>query len=130
MPCQGNATEFCGGPNRLNVYNFTGVLTVPPTPPAGGGGGAAPAGPPPPPVTAGLPTDWKYFGCYVYVDSNLMKFSATHIKCSDDAFGRVLADELPDNANLTVEDCVNSCNAANFTVAGMEFAVQCCMLFF
>lgn len=73
MPCQGNATEFCGGANRLNVYNFTGVLTVPPTPPGGGGGGGgAPAnGPPPPPVTVGLPPDWKYFGCYVYVDTTM-----------------------------------------------------------
>ncbi|KAF8577851.1 copper radical oxidase [Ramaria rubella] len=107
MPCAGNSSEFCGGPNRLNVYNFTGVITTPPTPPAGGGG-AAPAGPPPPPVTQGLPAGWKYSGCYV-----------------DDAFGRVLSDELPDNANTTVELCVETCSAANFTVAGIEFAVQC-----
>ncbi|GJJ13871.1 hypothetical protein Clacol_008128 [Clathrus columnatus] len=107
-PCQGNSSELCGGANRLNVYNFTGVLTIPPTPPAGGGGGGAPAGPPPPPVKTGLPPDWTYFGCFV-----------------DNAFGRVLVDEIPDNANLTVEECVSTCAAANFTIAGLEFAVQC-----
>lgn len=46
---------------------------------------------------------------------------------SDNAFGRVLSDEIPDNANLTVEECVSTCDSANFTIAGMEFSVQCCM---
>lgn len=41
---------------------------------------------------------------------------------SDGAFGRVMATELPDNQNLTVESCVNSCNSQNFTLAGLEFA--------
>lgn len=44
----------------------------------------------------------------------------------DNLNGRVLSDEIPDNANMTVETCVEICNAANFTVAGIEFAVQCC----
>jgi hypothetical protein len=47
----------------------------------------------------------------------------------DNAHGRVLSDEIPDNANMTVETCVGICNAANFTVAGIEFAVQCCQFF-
>lgn len=68
MPCQGNSSELCGGPNRLNVYNYTGVITTVPTPPGNGGGGGPPAnGPPPPPVTSGLPTTWNYSGCYVWV---------------------------------------------------------------
>jgi hypothetical protein len=25
MVCSGNSGEFCGGPNRLNVYNYTGT---------------------------------------------------------------------------------------------------------
>lgn len=45
---------------------------------------------------------------------------------SDDAFGRVFTTENPDNANLTVESCIELCDSSNFTVAGMEFAVQCC----
>jgi hypothetical protein len=34
--------------------------------------------------------------------------------------------ELPDNQNLTVESCIDSCIAQNFTAAGLEFSVQCC----
>jgi hypothetical protein len=51
---------------------------------------------------------------------------AYHLFASDNAHGRVLADEIPDNASMTVETCVGLCDAANFTVAGIEFAVQCC----
>ena len=47
----------------------------------------------------------------------------------DNAHGRVLVDEIPDNVNMTVETCVGLCDAANFTVAGLEFAVQCCQSF-
>lgn len=77
MPCTGNSSEFCGGPNRLNVsdsggkarwctysdlqvYNFTGTLPHGPTPVGGGGGGV-----PVFPVTSGLPTPWEYAACYV-----------------------------------------------------------------
>ncbi|KIP07197.1 hypothetical protein PHLGIDRAFT_513029 [Phlebiopsis gigantea 11061_1 CR5-6] len=103
MPCAGNSSEFCGGPNRLNVYNFTGTLPHGPTPVGGGGGGV-----PVFPVTSGLPTPWEYAACYV-----------------DNAFGRILPTELPDNQNLTVESCIDSCSSQNFTLAAMEFSVQC-----
>ena len=63
MPCAGNSSEFCGGPNRLNVYNFTGIITTPLPPPGGGGGGSG--GTPHVTVTGGLPPHWNYSGCYV-----------------------------------------------------------------
>ncbi|KAJ3826706.1 hypothetical protein F5880DRAFT_1628591 [Lentinula raphanica] len=105
MVCSGNSSEFCGGPNRLNMYNYTGD-NLPPisTPGGGGGGGGAPVFP----VTSGLPTPWKYVACYV-----------------DNAFGRVFEFEQPDNPNTTVEECVNLCASQNFTVAGIEFSDQC-----
>ncbi|TDL23466.1 copper radical oxidase [Rickenella mellea] len=107
MVCAGNSSEFCGGPNRLNVYNYTGtdLPTAPPNnPPAGGGGGGAPVFP----VTNGLPTPWNYSGCYI-----------------DNAHGRVLGTELPDNSTITVEACINFCISQNMTLAGLEFSVQC-----
>ncbi|GJE95267.1 copper radical oxidase [Phanerochaete sordida] len=107
MVCAGNSSEFCGGPNRLNVYNFTGTITNP-APPNGGGGGGGGGSSSVVPVTSGLPTNWTYGACYV-----------------DNAFGRIFQTELPDNQNLTVESCVASCNSQNFTLAGMEFSVQC-----
>lgn len=60
MTCAGNGTEFCGGPNRLNVYNFTG--TGLPTR-SGGGGGGDPATVFP--VLSGLPTGWAYNACWM-----------------------------------------------------------------
>ncbi|KAK7696501.1 hypothetical protein QCA50_001159 [Cerrena zonata] len=107
MPCAGNSSEFCGGPNRLNVYNFTGTLPHGPTPPAGGGGGGGGGGTPVFPATD-LPAPWEYAACYV-----------------DGAHGRVFPNELADNSNLTIESCIASCSAQNFTLAGAEFSVQC-----
>ena len=67
MACQGNATELCGGANRLNVYNFTGTISGPPTlnPPGNGGGGGTTPNPNVNPVLDGLPSPWNYSGCYV-----------------------------------------------------------------
>ncbi|TFY75770.1 hypothetical protein EWM64_g8241 [Hericium alpestre] len=107
MVCSGNSSEFCGGPNRLNVYNYTGT-DLPPVSNPGGGGGGGGGGTPVFPVTSGLPGTWNYSACYV-----------------DNASGRVFSDQLPDNANTTVQSCVNACIGLNFTVAGIEFADQC-----
>ncbi|KAI0033597.1 hypothetical protein K488DRAFT_84794 [Vararia minispora EC-137] len=106
MTCNGNSSEFCGGPNRLNVYNYTGTNLPPITtpPPNGGGGTGAPVFP----VLLGLPTGWSYNACWV-----------------DNANGRILGTELPDNQNLTVDSCIESCIGQNFTLAGLEFQSQC-----
>lgn len=102
MACAGNVSEFCGGPNRLTVYNYTG--TDLPPPPAGGGGVVAGG------ITAiatDLPKPWAYVGCFV-----------------DGAFGRVLTTEI-DSTNLTMEACVATCDSQNFTIAAGEFSTQC-----
>ncbi|TCD64794.1 hypothetical protein EIP91_003605 [Steccherinum ochraceum] len=105
MPCKDNGTEFCGGPNRLNVYNFTGTLPHGPVtpPPPGGGNTGTPVFP-----ASNLPSPWKYAACYV-----------------DNAHGRIFQTELPDNQNVTVESCIASCAAQNNTLIGLEFSVQC-----
>ncbi|KAJ7364626.1 glyoxal oxidase N-terminus-domain-containing protein [Mycena albidolilacea] len=104
MLCAGNSSEFCGGPNRLTVYNYTGS-DLPPPPVGGGGGGGATGGASA--IATDLPEPWAYVGCFV-----------------DNAHGRVLTVEA-DNANMTMESCVASCDAQNFTIAGGEFSVQC-----
>ncbi|KAJ6479649.1 copper radical oxidase-like protein [Mycena sanguinolenta] len=105
MPCAGNSSEFCGGPNRLSLYNYTGD-DLPPPPVTGGGGGGAQGGAATG-IATDLPSPWAYVGCFV-----------------DGAHGRVLAVEM-DNANLTMESCVATCSAQNFSIAGGEFSVQC-----
>ena len=65
MVCKGNSSEFCGGPDRLNVYNYTGTDLPPITVGGGGGGGGGNTGAPVYHVTDGLPGTWQYAGCYM-----------------------------------------------------------------
>ncbi|KAK1231928.1 hypothetical protein PQX77_004947 [Marasmius sp. AFHP31] len=105
MPCAGNTSQFCGGPNRLNVYNYTGT-DLPPV--AGGGGGGVGGGNAVAPVTSGLPSPWKYTACYV-----------------DNAHGRIFETVIPASATNTVQSCISACSSKNFTVAGMEYGQEC-----
>ena len=112
MTCDGNPNEYCGGPDRLDLY--TGTATTPTSTAGGGGGGGGggtSTGPTPTPTGddgATLPAGWKYDGCWV-----------------DNLDGRILRNQQPDNDELTAESCINKCIGLGFTVAGMEYAVQC-----
>ena len=149
MVCGGNSSEFCGGPYRLDMYQAPGTGAVPVsssksssstvvpsstkiasvtpsptiTPITPGPTSSTPvvdgvpttkpssANPPATSKTApatGLPTGWTYKGCYI-----------------DGANGRVLPTQLPDNSSLTVETCVGSCYSQGFSIAAMEYSVQC-----
>ena len=123
MTCNGNATEYCGGGNRLNVYQVgtTAGAATSAAPPVGGAGGSTAIDQPTKttalgasttsPVTAatGLPQGWSYKGCYI-----------------DNANGgRILANTQPDNKQLTVESCSTACQKAGYKVAGMEYSTQC-----
>jgi hypothetical protein len=55
-----------------------------------------------------LPSGWSYKGCYI-----------------DNADGRIFGHQQPDNATLTIESCVSTCIGLGYTVAGMEYSVQC-----
>jgi hypothetical protein len=101
MPCSGNAAEMCGGPNRLNMYSF-GTVTSSVSASATSSSASASA------TATGLPTGWAYSGCYV-----------------DNANGRILATQRPDDPALTIESCVQACVGLGFTVAGMEYSTQC-----
>jgi WSC domain len=111
MTCDGNANEYCGGPDRLDYY--TGKASTPTTTAGGGGGGGTSTGPTSTPTVSGndgatLPAGWKYDGCWV-----------------DNLDGRIMRYQQPDNAELTVESCINTCIGLGYTVAGMEYGVQC-----
>ncbi|KAH7102496.1 glyoxal oxidase N-terminus-domain-containing protein [Auriculariales sp. MPI-PUGE-AT-0066] len=111
MTCKGNSSQYCGGPDRLQAYHYTGTITTPPTPIGGGGGGgdpAPPAGPPPPPQTEDLVQGWNYISCY-----------------NDGAAGRALTVQKDDDNALTPNGCIEFCASKNLTIAGMEFSFQC-----
>ncbi|CAD6446517.1 86c7ab1a-b181-4c17-907e-67653ddef4d4 [Sclerotinia trifoliorum] len=48
MLCAGNASEYCGGGSRLNMYQLNGTTSTPPTGP----------------ITVTNLTGWNYLGCY------------------------------------------------------------------
>ncbi|KNZ82368.1 WSC domain-containing protein 2, partial [Termitomyces sp. J132] len=98
MLCAGNTEEFCGGPNRLNVYNYTGT-DLPLQNPGNGNSGSVF------PVTSGLSGNFSYAGCYV-----------------DNAFGRILVFSQGGNPNNTIQSCVTTCASQNYIIAGTEFA--------
>ena len=47
----------------------------------------------------------------------------------DNAHGRVFQTELPDNQMLTVQGCIALCSSENFSLAGLEYSVQCCTFY-
>jgi hypothetical protein len=44
---------------------------------------------------------------------------------SDNAYGRILSYGTPASNTNTVTSCINACQAAGFTLAGMEFGQEC-----
>jgi WSC domain len=106
MLCNGNSSEYCGGPNRLDVYSLGAASSTSSTKTSSTSTTATS-------VTTSsaataLPSGWTYKGCYI-----------------DGANGRIINDQLPDSATLTVESCVASCVGLGYTVAGMEYSQQC-----
>jgi len=110
MPCAGNSSYLCGGPGRLNVYTFnaTGLPSATGTASVGGGGGPTPTPTPSSSVNASAILPWTYQGCY-----------------AEPSAGRALSYQNPDNKTLTVESCIAMCTAGGYTIAGMEYGVQC-----
>ncbi|KAK7047617.1 hypothetical protein VNI00_006385 [Paramarasmius palmivorus] len=105
MSCTGNGNQACGGPNRLNVYNYTGSDL--PTP-SGPNSGASQGGSTPRPVSSGLPAKWTYFGCY-----------------SDNEHGRIMEYAVGSNEHATVEKCISICKEMSYTIAGIEYGGEC-----
>ena len=92
MTCSGNNTEYCGGPNRLNmfqkVYNLT--TSVPPT-------------------TVKQVGTFLSQGCYKEATNGRLLSGASYAN----------------NTAMTVESCVNFCQASGATYAGLEYAQEC-----
>ncbi|KAI4190389.1 MAG: hypothetical protein L6R41_000841 [Letrouitia leprolyta] len=127
--CKGNATEYCGGSNRLNVYQFGTVSTTSSaatssstqsTSQSSSSSIAATSSSSTTSLSSssssssavssatGIPAGWQYKGCYV-----------------DNANGRVIPNGQPASQTNSVAQCVNACQTAGYTVAGMEYGIEC-----
>jgi len=97
-------TDFFSRSGRMNLYNYT-ATSLPSTPTPTTTSATVPSA-----TITDLPTGWAYKGCWV-----------------DRALGRgsILADNLPNDANMTVESCIQNCITAGYSIAGMEYYTQC-----
>ncbi|KAF2691893.1 copper radical oxidase [Lentithecium fluviatile CBS 122367] len=103
MACNGDPQETCGGPNRMNMYQFGDGTTPSPTP------SSSPSPTPSTsPVSTNIPDGWNYKGCWI-----------------DNANGRAMIDQRPDNSQMTVASCISACAGRGYGAAGMEYGVQC-----
>ncbi|KAL2141040.1 hypothetical protein VTI28DRAFT_2930 [Corynascus sepedonium] len=111
MVCNGDSSEFCGGPDRLNVYSYQNQYepsaTSSATPdPTGGSGGddddLAAAGPSQPESIG----DYDWYGCRTEATGTRAMSAATF--ASDD---------------MTLEACQTYCAA--YTYFGVEYAREC-----
>lgn len=87
MACSGNSAEICGGPNRLDLYQYIGSVGK----------------------------MWNSLGCY-----------------TDSVSARSLtwAQTIPNGpSTLTVELCQQLCQNAGYSLAGVEYSVECCMFY-
>ncbi|MCJ1427052.1 hypothetical protein MMC29_004955 [Sticta canariensis] len=102
MTCSGNSSEYCGGPNRLDLYTAgsatagtsTGSTTSVATP--------TPTGP----ITVQSVGKFNFTGCY-----------------TEDTAGRALTGSTLANNDMTVEKCAAFCAA--YTYMGIEYASEC-----
>ena len=107
MPCAGNSSESCGGPNRLNVYDFNNGYPASAIPTANAPATSTSNAPPAATPTGGDP-DWAYLGCYT--DST----QARTLMFAEDA------GDAP-----TAKTCIAACVAAGYTLAGVEYGGEC-----
>ncbi|PNH43049.1 hypothetical protein VD0004_g4372 [Verticillium dahliae] len=114
MLCNGNTTEYCGGPDRLNLYNYKEVVdvsstvTTTPEPTEVASAISTSTSTSARPVATGYPSGWSEQGCWV-----------------DGAGGRILTYQAPDDNALTLQKCAKNCFGLGYTVAGAEYYQQC-----
>ncbi len=99
MVCSGNATEYCGGPNRINIYNYMATSSSTAS-------SAAPTSTSP--VHVQRVGDYAYQGCWndVAQTSNI----------------RTLSGPAYSNPGMTVEMCAAQC--AGYAWMGVEYGQE------
>ncbi|KAH9882217.1 hypothetical protein J1614_001389 [Plenodomus biglobosus] len=111
MACSGNATEICGGPDRITVFKYYADAE---STSSGASGASLTASKSAEsasislPQATGLPNNFTYKGCY-----------------ADGVGYRILNYQQPDDQAMTIASCSEKCAAAGYSIAGMEYSYQC-----
>jgi hypothetical protein len=99
MTCAGNSSEYCGGPDRLNLYNYTSTATTTTT---------TGAQPPSGPIAVPSFGNWTSLGCYrwamhmlqVFIDTSNYLFVAIPLPLELCHTALALPEALPSRAAL------------------------------
>jgi hypothetical protein len=117
MLCNGDNTQICGGSNRLTAFKYvtgdepatSATPTATSTPTATEDPETTPTQTNTATATAtGVPEGFEYKGCYV-----------------DGPGFRIMNNQQNDDAKMTVASCAKKCDDLGYTIAGMEYGVQC-----
>ncbi|PNS14683.1 hypothetical protein CAC42_1705 [Sphaceloma murrayae] len=98
MVCGGNSSEYCGGPNRLNLYKLNGTVTTTPSAPTGG------------PTAVSAIGNYTYAGCY-----------------SEGTNARALSGSVPPvpAGKGSVDFCYDQVVKGGWTYFGVEYGGEC-----
>lgn len=66
--------------------------------------------------------------CTISVNCVIINYDSTTHRDSDNAHGRVFQYNAPDNQNLTITSCIDTCKSQNYTLAGTEYSGMCVIL--
>ncbi|KAI0246523.1 copper radical oxidase [Lactifluus subvellereus] len=102
MVCSGDSYESCGGPNRLNLYNFNFTATK------ARDGPTVIARDAPTVQTTNLPGNWQYSRCLAEPDS-----------------AHVFPYKITLAQNNNAQNCLSQCAAFGYPAAGMESGNEC-----
>ena len=106
MTCNGNSSEYCGGPGHLNAYSF-GPMTSSST---SGTATTASSTSASTSATSTGSSGWSLVGCYT--DQNprtLLNFQQV----------------TGGSAAMTIELCTAACKSGGYTLAGLEYSGEC-----
>lgn len=116
MPCNGNTTQHCGGPDRLDLYKY-GIPSGAP------GSSTTTSSSSLPTVTSSTstsavptpsgtgPSGWTSLGCYT--DST----AARALSVNSGVVGGPAA--------MSIEGCADACKAGGYTYSGTEYSGEC-----
>ena len=139
MVCAGNSSEYCGGPNRLDVYKLGATPTSQSAAPAStssaapaNGGGTTSIGNNQNPTQASdgptkltTPAQPSLTVVQSAAATGLPKGWSAKGCYVDSVNGRILGTQVPSDNTMSIESCVSSCAANGYSVAGAEYGAQC-----
>ena len=136
--CTGNATEYCGGSSRLNVYQLGTVDTsissssISSTSSSTSSLAASTSSASSSSVSSSSTSDSSIsFSSTSSSSTSSTSATATGLPdgwsyrgCHiDNVYGKILIKPQPNNPQLTIETCVAACVAGGYSIAGVEYGV-------